>query len=374
MIKNSARQFRSQLNDTPPVSHGALDYAELEQLGLRAEDILDFSVNSNPFGPSPTVQSALTSVPIERYPDREAWALRRTLASRLAVDPDQLVIGNGAAELLWLIALSFLRSPDQALVLGPTFGEYARLARLMGATVCEWVARADHNFAVDPLEVGAYLDQIRPQVTFLCNPNNPTGITLPLETIAAWVMAYPETLFVVDEAYLAFAPQARSALTLTAHNILVVRSMTKDYALAGLRLGYVVSHNRALIETLKMARPAWNVNALAQAAGVAALADETYYRQTLSQLAPAKQHLVKNLFTIGLTPLPSTTHFFLMPAENAVDFRRALLQQNVLVRDCASFGLPGYLRIATRQPAENERLVAAIQTIQVDQPLRPSGI
>jgi L-threonine-O-3-phosphate decarboxylase len=350
---------RPEVIDTALAYHGALDYAELERLGLHPEDVLDFSVNSNPYGPPPAVWRALADVPLARYPDREALALRRALAERLNVPPDRIVAGNGTAELFWLVALAFLRAGDRVLILEPTFGEYRRVAGLMGARVAAWDARPELAFRVEPEEVARRLGELRHRLAFVCNPNNPTGTLLPPEAIRAWADAHPDTLFVVDEAYLAFAPEIRSALTQDVANVVVLRSMTKDYGLAGLRLGYAVGQE-AVIAALRQVRPAWNVNALAQAAGVAALADEAHLRDSMAMLRQAKAELAIALAELGLSPLPSAVHFFLVHVGDGGAFRQALLKEGILVRDCASFGLPAYVRIATRRPEENARLLAAI--------------
>jgi len=352
---------RPEVAATSLAHHGALDYAELERLGLKPDDVLDFSVNSNPYGPSPAVQRALTQVPLERYPDREALALRRALAARIGVPADQILIGNGTAELLWLVAVAFVRSGDRALIVGPTFGEYGRVASLMGAKVEAWTARPEREFAVEAEEIAQCLQKLEPRLVFVCNPNNPTGTVMSLEVILSWAKAHPHTLFVADEAYLAFAPGRSSVMRAGRENILVLRSMTKDYALAGLRLGYAVGHS-LVIDALGRSRPAWNVNALAQAAGVAALEDEAHLRMSLDAVRRAKTELVAGLRGLGLAPLASAVHFFLMEVGNGFAFRKAVLREGVLVRDCASFGLPAYVRIATRRPEENVRLVAAIST------------
>jgi histidinol-phosphate/aromatic aminotransferase/cobyric acid decarboxylase-like protein len=180
-----------------------------------------------------------------------------------------------------------------------------------------------------------------------------------LETVAAWVTALPRTLFVIDEAYLTFAIGARSVLTLQADNVLLLRSMTKAYALAGIRLGYAVGHPDVLA-VLRQVRPPWSVNALAQAAGVAALTDAAHIERSLAQVAQAKQRLVAELYRLGLEPVPSSTHFFLLKVGNATACRQALLRRGLLVRDCTSFGLPAYIRVATRRPEENAQLLAAL--------------
>jgi histidinol-phosphate aminotransferase len=300
---------------------------------------------------------------LERYPDREALTLRRALVDRIGASPAQIVVGNGTAELLWLIALAFLHTGDRALIVGPTFGEYERVAGLMGAKVLTWTAQAEREFTVKPNEIAERLRQVAPRLVFVCNPNNPTGAILPSDVISGWADAHPQTLFVVDEAYLAFAPGLHSALDQDADNILVLRSMTKDYALAGLRLGYAVG-NEAVITALWRVRPAWNVNALAQAAGVAALSDEDHLRASVDALGQAKEKLVAALANLGLRPLSSAVHFFLVPVSDGCAFRQELLQQGILVRDCASFGLPAFVRIATRRPEENTRLVKAISALR----------
>lgn len=367
MRVNQALSPRPEVMATPPVHHGALDYAELEHLGLAPEVVLDFSVNSNPYGPSPRVPEVLARVPLDRYPDRESLALRRALAGRLNLSPTRILVGNGTAELLWLVALAFLRPEDRVLVISPTFGEYRRATALMGARVETWIAPPEREFAVNPEEIDQCLQETEPRMVFVCNPNNPTGRVMPLEALAAWADAHPRTLFVVDEAYLAFACGLGSALTLDRDNILVLRSMTKDYALAGLRLGYAVGHD-TVVDALAQVRPAWNVNALAQAAGLAALADEGHLQSSLAALKRAKEELVAGLSNLGLTPFPSAVHFFLVRVGQGAAFRQALLRQRILVRDCASFGLPAYVRIATRRPEENACLLEAIRTLLSSDP------
>jgi len=353
---------RPEVLATAMDQHGALDYAELEALGLDPDEVLDFSVNSNPCGPSPRVREALAGVPLDRYPDRESLVLRRALAHHLGVSPAQVVVGNGTSELLWMVAVAYLRPGDRVLIVGPTFGEYDRASRLMGAQVETWISGPDQSFQVDPEAVRGRLRRLEPRLAFLCNPNNPTGTTLEPGVIGSWAAACPETLFVIDEAYLAFAPGLSSALTLRAPNVLVLRSMTKDHALAGLRLGYAVGP-RPVVANLARVRPPWNVNALAQAAGLAALRDGEHLRRTLNALREARDRLVSGLRHRGLAPLPSAVHYFLVEVGDGAGFRRRLLRRGILVRDCASFGLPAHVRIATRRPQDNARLLAILDQV-----------
>jgi histidinol-phosphate aminotransferase len=345
-----------------PATHGALDFAELERLGIQPDDVLDFSVNSNPFGASPKVWDAIRQTPLERYPDRESIALRRALSQRLDIPLEQIIIGNGTAELIQLAAFAFLQNGDHALIVEPTFGEYERSVRLMKANVHRWRAVSKNGFIPSAEKIHKRLSQRNMQVVFICNPNNPTGQVVPHEVLGEWADLFPETLFIVDEAYVAFVDGMKSAISLKRKNILILRSMTKDYAIAGLRLGYAVG-DEAAMNAMKKFRPAWNVNALAQAAGLASLQSEKYISETLEKLRSEKETLVSGLKELGYKPVPSQTNYFLLPVGNGADFRQKLLAHGILVRDCTSFGLPTYVRIATRTAKENAKLLETLRQI-----------
>ncbi len=352
---------RSQVLDVPLAVHGAPDHAELRRLGVRPTELLDFSSNINAYGPSPTVRDAIARTPFDRYPQDEALPLRSALAEQLNLSPQCILVGNGCSELIWLTALAFLHPQDHVLVLGPTFAEYERMAMLFGARVKVLLAQEENGFALSPSEIQAALDAWQPRLVFLCNPNNPTGTVLGNLYIAYCAIRYTNTLFIVDESYSSFVPGLGS-VSVTRDNVLVLRSMTKDYALAGLRLGYAVGAEES-IAALTRARPPWSVNALAQTAGLAALSDEEHLRRSLELLAAAKGELMEALAEIGMQVLPSATPFFLVRVGNGAAIRLALLHKGILVRDCASFGLPEYIRICTRPPEENARLIAAFREV-----------
>jgi histidinol-phosphate aminotransferase len=353
---------RSSVRDMPLAVHGAPDHAELRRLGLHPAEVVDFSTNINAYGPSPAVRDAVARTPLDRYPDHEALALRAALAEYLGVSPQRILAANGSSELIWLAALAFLRPHDRVLVLGPTFAEYARMAALMDARLRTRLAREENDFALSLPEVSDDLDRWQPRLIFLCNPNNPTGTILDPHAIADWAFAHPHTLFIVDESYRAFASALGSAADFTCDNVLVLRSMTKDFALAGLRLGYAVGAEE-LIASLARVRPPWSVNALAQAAGVAALHDREHLARSLELLAAAKGELMAALTALGMRVLPSAAPFFLVRVGDGAAVRLALLRQGILVRDCASFGLPEFIRICPRRPEENARLVAALREV-----------
>jgi histidinol-phosphate/aromatic aminotransferase/cobyric acid decarboxylase-like protein len=184
------------------VAHGAISDTEVSAVG-RA--VLDFSVNTNPLGPSLLAAEALARVDVARYPDPEALSLRRALGERLSVPIESIVVGNGSAELIWLAALAYLRPGDSVLILGPTFGEYERASRIMGARVVIQAARPTDAFQPRLEEAVYYIETYRPRLVFLCNPNNPTGVYLRRPAIERLLRASDEALLVVDEAYLPFA-------------------------------------------------------------------------------------------------------------------------------------------------------------------------
>ena len=200
---------------------------------------------------------------IDRYPDRDSWELTQALSEHHDLDPAWILPGNGSLELLWMLALSYLNQDHRVLISGPTFGEYERAARMMGAQTDLVETGPDGDLTPRVENLTQALSDRLYQVVFLCNPNNPTGKYIAGERIARWADEHPGTLFLIDEAYLNFAVDMESIIRARRPNILVLRSMTKDFALAGLRLGYALGHPE-VIANLSKVRPPWNVNAPAK--------------------------------------------------------------------------------------------------------------
>ncbi len=348
------------IGEAHPTTHGGPDVTEMEALGLSPEEVVDFSVNINPFGPPPGVREAVATAPVERYPDPEATGLRRLLASRLRVGMENLVLGNGATELIRVVALCYLGPGDTALVPQPAFGEYEVACKLAGAAVLKPWAREEAGFVPDVAGLVALVKQHRPRVLFLGNPANPAGCYLDRAAIEALVKADPGCLVAVDEAFVSFVEDAWPSLELLHHpNLVLLRSMTKDYALAGLRLGYAVAPTE-VIAVLRRVCPPWNVNAAALSAGEAALKDEGFLTDSMKRIREAREVMATGLSGLGLAPVPSPAPFLLVRVGDAAGLRRFLLKQGILVRDCASFGLPGYIRIGPRPLADCQRLIEAL--------------
>jgi histidinol-phosphate aminotransferase len=354
--------------------HGAINYAELAHLGLQPEDILDFSVNSNPYHSSPHMRDALASVVLERYPDRECLQLRQTILEyELAsthLPLSAILCGNGTSELIWTIARTYLKAGDKAAIIGPTFGEYAAACRAVGATIVEARSSIETFFQPDCEVLSNWIQTEQPRVVWLCNPNNPTGVWLDRSQVLRIVVAcqHVDAVLVVDESYQKFLlpAEAFSALEVLQSvpdaQVIVLRSLTKDYALAAVRLGYLVSSVESVAQLARQL-PAWNVNGFAQAAGVAALSDQAHLKRTLQRLVVEREAFFQALERAGLSIVPSRTHFCLVEVEDARRVRQQLLTRKLLVRDCASFGLPRYIRVATRPADEWRRLLSALQEV-----------
>jgi histidinol-phosphate aminotransferase len=359
------KKFIASLKTVP---HGGLDAAEMERLGIDPAGVLDFSVSTNPFMPPPGVREILRSLPVERYPDSSSKLLRRKLAARLGVSPENIVAGNGTTELIRLLALAYLRRGDTTLVLEPTYGEYGAAVRLAGARAFGCRASEDADFAPDIPGVADLVRKNHPRAVFVCNPNNPTGRYLARREIETILESLGEGLLVLDEAYVAFVEKGWDSLPLTERgNVVVLRSMTKDYGLPGLRLGYAVAR-RDIADGLRAALPPWNVNIAAQEVGAAVLAEDAFLERSMLQLRKAASFLVAGLGRLGLTVLPSDTHYFLLKVGNAAACRLSLLRDGCLVRDASSFDLSAYVRVAARSIPECRKLIDAFaRFLQSDQ-------
>jgi len=339
-----------------PETHGSPDYAELRAMGIDPAVLIDFSVNTNPFGPSPRALAAFQSTNPACYPDREALDLRAALAQLNGVKTENVIAGNGAAELVWLVACALLEPGNTALVIGPSFGEYRRAACAAGARVSELRAKPP-SFDLDLDEIVTHIRAERPRLVFLCNPNNPTGLHLPDPDVRRIAEACAPGTLVLDEAYRSFVTRSPFGPPPTG-NTLILRSMTKDFALAGLRLGYAIGTPQ-MVRAMRAIQPPWSVSGPAQAAGLAALGDLDYLHYTLECTRQSARALREGLSALGASVLPAATHYLLIDVGTAAYWRKALLAEGCLVRDCASFGLPQYVRVGARLPEQNEYLLTA---------------
>ena len=354
---------RPHLARLPDAVHGSPDYRELASLGIDPASVLDFSANINPYGPPPGVRKALRRAVIEEYPDTAALALKTALAKHLDITPEQITPGSWATELIRLAVQAFIGPGDRVLIPAPSYGEYATSCRQAGAEIISALATETSDFRLDVKPLVKLIQETSPRAVFIGSPNNPTGEYLPADALRAIADAAGESLLVIDEAYASLADgNWASRALIDRENVIIIRSLTKDYALAGLRLGYALSQPdiAALLERL---RPPWSVSVPAQAAGLAALAAPDYAAACRPHLAHARDYLMRRFGELGFRVIPSAANFFLVRVGDGAEFRRALLGSGMLVRDAASFGLSAYVRVAPRKMPECRRLIQAVSEV-----------
>lgn len=356
------------------VPHGTLDYEELARWGYSPQELIVFSSNINPYGPPPSVVQVVADniepQTLSSYPDRLSRDLRQALSEHHGLSPEAILVGNGTADILWLLAVLFLRHRRVA-ILSPTFGEYANAAHLVGVdaqlvSIPGWHQLADGTFQpgdtilADTLSA---LTELAPDVVFVCNPNSPTGEHWSRDVMLTLLDALPDALWIVDEAYAAFTPEPWSTTPwCRERNLIVLHSMTKDFALGGLRLGYAAAQPD-LIRKMADAQPPWNVNALAQVAGKACMQELDWRTQTMAVLREEMESLREGLKRIGYAPRATSTNYVLVPVADPTKLRRSLLQRRIVVRDCTSFGLPSFIRIDTQRPEHNRLLLDAMSEL-----------
>lgn len=362
--------------------HGGIKPAELRALGLRPEDCRDFSASVSPLGPPAGVAAAIATVDLAAYPDPHCLELAAAIAAHHSADrvaAENILVGNGSTELIHLLARAYIGAPppgcsDSALLLTPTYGEYDGAVRLAGGRIITLDAvRSPDGFRWDLQRAVRLIAAHRPALIFVCNPNNPTGALLSQDNLRFLTLTAfgAGSLLVIDEAYInladAGADAAAIAVALSTNSVIVLRSMTKDYALTALRLGYAVARP-SVIARLAALQPDWSVNGLAQAAGVAALSDAGYLERARAAVSASRQRIVDGLDALGIGCYPAAANFVLATVGDAAALRDALAPQGLFVRDCASFGLPDCIRIGLRPEADCDRLIAAIAAIRNDEP------
>lgn len=326
---------------------------------------IDCSSSVNPLGtPARAIKAIVRGAGTlsSRYPDPECVELRKELGDYLDVDPEWIVVGNGAVEIIYWFAQAF--AGKQVVVHAPTFCEYELASERAGASV-KFVGMEDFRPDADSIiSAAAGADAV-----FLCNPNNPTGLLATREMERVVENTDKRTMILLDECFIELAGETTESLiarTREFDNLVVLRSMTKSFALAGLRVGYVVC-SPPVIERLKRHRVPWNVNGLAQAAAVAALADRGYLKRARAMIRKERKFLREKIGKVSsLVPLDSDANFFMvnLGTLESTGFRNALLKKTgVLVRDCSTFtGMDSHhVRIAVRNRKENLLLIKALE-------------
>ena len=386
--------------------HGGNIQEVCSDYGLEPGRLLDFSANINPLGYPPALPKALREgLPsILHYPDINCTDLRRAIAQKTRHKEEDILIGNGSTELMYLIPRAF--RPQGGVVFEPTYSEYSRALRLAGASIEKLVSAEDTSFRPDLKSVSSRTgvlsclrqspeddpgatsrpasggirrgEQYAPtggqsQMVFLCNPNNPTGNLVEKGEILFLAEGLPQSLIVVDEAFMDFVDEPHKYTVLPeagrVKNIIVLRSMTKFFGYPGLRLGYMVAHPE-VISRVEGHKEPWTVNALAQLAGEVALGDEDFIFRSREYVASEKLFLHRELSGLeGINPIPPTVNFITskitLEGLTSAGLKETLIRKGLLIRDCSNFiGLNNkYFRVAVRRREENLLLLQALGAI-----------
>lgn len=321
--------------------------------------------NENPFGPSPEAIAAASAILQEtsRYPDGNGFSLKQALATKHGVDTACISLGNGSNEILELIARLFLVPGTQAMFSQHAFAVYPIVTQAVGAeAVVAPVIKSSMQTDLDGM-LAKLSDRVR--VIFIANPNNPTGTWLSAESLRQFIEQVPsQVVVVIDEAYFEYVdkPGYASAMSWVSEfpNLLVTRTFSKIYGLAGFRIGYSVSQPE-MAELLNRVRQPFNINMPAQFAAVAALKDEQHVQMSRGKNFVGMRQLESAFETMGLSWIPSAGNFISVGfSKDAMPINDALLRQGVIVRSVANYGMPTYLRITVGSEQENQRFIDAL--------------
>ncbi|MCK9173002.1 MAG: cobyric acid synthase, partial [Desulfuromonas thiophila] len=349
-------------NQLPRHQHGGNISQLLQHSGT--DSLVDFSANLNPLGPPEWLRPLISAhiSDLVHYPDPQCTMLTQAVADRFTTDPGQVLIGNGASELLHLLIRGLAKT--RLVVPVPSYADYDEVARLHDMCVDSVVLSERNGFAleIDALEERLDADHAADTLVILGQPNNPTGTMLAVEELRALVQRHPQTTFLIDESFLDLSDAPASLGHDRQTNVIILQSLTKTYAIAGLRLGIALGE-ADLIARCHRLQPLWSVNTLAQEVGLAALADDNYRQRSRAFVAEQRQALNEMLCKLpGITVFPGRANFLLCrldhPQLTAVQLTELALRQGIALRACDNFaGLDArYFRVAVRPPEEQQRL------------------
>ena len=353
---------RASLDQVQPYKPGKPIEELRRELGLK--EIIKLASNENANGPSPKALKAIQKIlhQLHRYPDADCFLLKKKLASRLGVKESQIVVGNGSDEIILLALRSFVDAGEEVIVASPTFLIYEIASRVVGAKVVQIPLS---NFRYDLKRMKEAVSA-KTKIIFIANPDNPTGTYVKREEVEEFLEGLPKkTIVFFDEAYFEFVqerdyPDTRKYLS--KHPIILTRSFSKAYGLAGLRVGYGLSTSE-IADYLNRVREPFNVNALAQAAALAALEDRAHLEKTRRMVREGKRFLYRSFDELGLRYIPSQANFILVNVGDGKAVYEKLLKFGVIVRDMEAWKLEGFIRVTIGKREENKRLLRVLKKI-----------
>ncbi|HEU4962942.1 MAG TPA: histidinol-phosphate transaminase [Bacilli bacterium] len=372
MSKQILDKIRKNLLQIDPYVPGKPISEVKKEFGLT--EVIKLASNENPVGPSKKAQQAIIDAlpELSRYPDGGAVLLKQAIAEKNDIDTASILIGNGSDEVIKLLSETFIEGEDEVIIPSPTFSQYWFGTQLMAGTTVTVDSKPDFTFDLD-----AIVRRITPRtkLIYLCTPNNPTGTYIKSAELQAFLQQVPEDVLVVlDEAYQEYVEATDFAQGIDFvkqghRNVLVMRTFSKLYALAALRIGYIIG-DAQVIEAINRSREPFNVNTMAQVAAVAALNDDEHIATSRRVNREGMAQLIAGLQDLGYSPLPSQANFLLFPTgmDDSVLFA-ALLKEGIIARSGTALGVPGHLRVTVGTKAENEKFLAALKRVllQLDQ-------
>lgn len=334
------------------------------QLGLK--EVIKLASNESPLPPSKRAIKAIVAAAkgLNRYPDGSSFYLRRKLSRKLKVNEDQLVFGNGSDELIVLAVRAFANVGEEVIVAKSTFLIYGIAATISGAKIITVPMR---NFRYDLKAMKARITP-RTKLIFIANPDNPTGSYVTQKEVEDFLQDIPDSVLVFfDEAYLELVDKKDYPDTLQLmkknRNLIVSRTFSKAYSLAGLRLGYAIA-DKDIAECLNRVREPFNINSLAQAAALASLDDDSRLKDLRRLISEGRNYLIKNFKELGLEFVPPAANFILVNLkQNGSAIAGKLLQEGIIVRDMAGWGINNFIRVTVGTKPENRKFVKALRKI-----------
>jgi len=331
------------------------------------ESVIKLASNENPLGPSPkavaAIERALPSLNL--YPDSHSHDLRRAIAERLGFELTQVIVGNGADGIITQLCMAYLDEESEVVVSRSSFPVYDRFTHIMRATLVKTPLK---DYRLD-LEAMARAITGQTKLVFVCNPNNPTGTIVTAGEVEAFMSQVPDHVLVVfDEAYYEYVdaaeyPDSLQYIREGRPNVLTMRTLSKAYGLAGVRLGYAVAAPD-ILAPMNQVKEVFNVNLLAQAAGIAALEDDEFLRESVAVNRAGHRFLYGEFDRMGLHYVEGYGNFVLVEiGPQAAEVQKQLLARGVIVRPCANYDLPSFLRISVGNQAQNERLIKALESL-----------
>lgn len=357
--------YRRVMEDLTPYRPGKPISEVQRELGI--QKVVKLASNENPLGSSPKASEAVAAYArnMALYPDGNATELKEAIAQKLGVSPAQLLLGAGSDEIVAYIAQVFVEPGDNAIMGFPTFPRYETVTRIMGGIPVELPLTGDHG-----LDLKAFLDNIndRTRIIWLCNPNNPTGTIIKAEEQLCFLERVPKDIMVIlDEAYYEYARGGAypESLPLLQHfdNLILLRTFSKAYGLAGLRVGYAVSSERT-INYLNRVRAPFNVTAAAQAGALAALSDDAFITASLENNEAGKKYLYAAFKEMGLPYIPTFGNFIMVCIQK--DSRKVfvdLLKKGVIIRTGDIFKMNDWIRVTIGTPEENAFFIEALKSV-----------